>query len=88
MGHALTSTSAADLKTTVYEFLQDVGRITRLRVWLTVNGAYIFYVAVMGVYAYWGPQVGDGAESQDRMFLVHAWCNIQLWLIIDLGRLC
>eukprot|EP00198_Chlamydomonas_reinhardtii_P001936 XP_001691272.1 predicted protein [Chlamydomonas reinhardtii] len=40
------------------EFGGDVAIVLRQRVWLAVCGAYTAYVAVLGVYAYWGPQVG------------------------------
>ena len=48
--------------------MKDVRQIASLRVWLTVDCAYIFYVAVMGVYAYWGPQVSghDGCNAFRR----------------------
>ncbi|PNW82967.1 hypothetical protein CHLRE_06g301550v5 [Chlamydomonas reinhardtii] len=40
------------------EFGGDVAIVLRQRVWLAVCGAYTAYVAVLGVYAYWGPQAG------------------------------
>ena len=39
-------------------FWSDVKRILSLRIWLLSAIAYTFYVAVLGAYAYWGPQAG------------------------------
>ncbi|KAG2496928.1 hypothetical protein HYH03_004934 [Edaphochlamys debaryana] len=55
------------------EFTGDVATVFRQRVWVAVCGAYTAYVAVLGVYAYWGPKAGKalffsstdkGASSQ------------------------
>ncbi|GFR52405.1 hypothetical protein Agub_g14975, partial [Astrephomene gubernaculifera] len=40
------------------EFGADVATVCRQRVWVAVCAAYTAYVAVLGVYAYWGPQAG------------------------------
>ena len=53
----LTLFSASVTKSAVKEFWTDIKRITSLPLWLTVDAAYTCYVAVMGVFAYWGPQV-------------------------------
>lgn len=46
------------LKDMAAEFWTDVKIVFRQRVWVHVNIAYILYVAVVGVYAFWGPQAG------------------------------
>ncbi len=46
------------LREVVGEFCGDVATVCRQRVWVSVCAAYTAYVAVLGVYAYWGPQVG------------------------------
>lgn len=53
------STATSVRKGAFEEFWADIKKILSLRTWLTVDVAYTFYVAVMGVYAFWGPQVSD-----------------------------
>ncbi|GIL51235.1 hypothetical protein Vafri_7090, partial [Volvox africanus] len=58
------------------EFLTDVATVFRQRVWVSVCAAYTAYVAVLGVYAYWGPKAGralffgadDRGGSADLVF--------------------
>lgn len=45
-------------KDVVAEFWTDVKTVFSQRVWVHVNMAYTLYVAVLGVYAFWGPQAG------------------------------
>lgn len=60
----------------VREFLSDVATVGRQPVWISVCAAYTAYVAVLGVYAYWGPQAGralffgadDRGSSADLVF--------------------
>ncbi|GIL75350.1 hypothetical protein Vretimale_8027 [Volvox reticuliferus] len=60
----------------VGEFLSDVATVLRQRVWVSVCAAYTSYVAVLGVYAYWGPKAGralffaadDRGGSADLVF--------------------
>ncbi|GLC66203.1 hypothetical protein PLESTF_000396100 [Pleodorina starrii] len=60
----------------VREFLVDVATVLRQPVWVAVCGAYTAYVAVLGVYAYWGPKAGralffgadDRGGSADLVF--------------------
>ncbi|GLI62008.1 hypothetical protein VaNZ11_004582, partial [Volvox africanus] len=60
----------------VGEFLTDVATVFRQRVWVSVCAAYTAYVAVLGVYAYWGPKAGralffgadDRGGSADLVF--------------------
>ncbi|EFJ49042.1 hypothetical protein VOLCADRAFT_59957 [Volvox carteri f. nagariensis] len=60
----------------VREFLADVATVCRQRVWVSVCIAYTAYVAVLGVYAYWGPKAGralffgadDSGGSADLVF--------------------
>ncbi|KAL6752636.1 major facilitator superfamily domain-containing protein [Haematococcus lacustris] len=42
----------------VRSFLRDVQMVGSQPVWLLLAAGYTLYVAVMGVYAYWGPQAG------------------------------
>ena len=39
-------------------FVLDVKRVASLKVWLFINMGFTLYVAVLGVYAYWGPKAG------------------------------
>lgn len=39
-------------------FWLDVKRVVSLKVWLFINMGFTLYVAVLGVYAYWGPKAG------------------------------
>mmetsp|Transcript_6270 Transcript_6270/g.13766 ORF Transcript_6270/g.13766 Transcript_6270/m.13766 type:complete len:518 (+) Transcript_6270:206-1759(+) len=39
-------------------FWNDIKKVCAQRVWVIVDVAYTFYVAVIGVYGYWGPQAG------------------------------
>lgn len=75
-GSAVSSSSASHtarrrrtLREVVAEFFGDVATVCRQRVWVSVCAAYTAYVAVLGVYAYWGPQAGKqlffGSESRD-----------------------
>lgn len=70
-GSAVSSSSASHtarrrrtLREVVAEFFGDVATVCRQRVWVSVCAAYTAYVAVLGVYAYWGPQVGGGSPAR------------------------
>jgi|LauGreSBDMM110SN_4_FD.fasta_scaffold189249_1 hypothetical protein len=62
--HGLSSHGTSrDRKGGLEGFWIDIKKITSLRTWLTVDAAYTFHIAVMGVYAYWGPKVGFQTSS-------------------------
>ncbi len=48
----------------VFEFLGDLATIFWQPVYRSVCVAYTLYVAVMGVYAYWGPKAGKLARQR------------------------
>ena len=58
------------------EFMLDVRQVLRQRTWVMTCMAYTLYVAVLGVYAYWGPQAGkalffgvdDTSSTPDLVF--------------------
>lgn len=47
------------LRAVVREFMGDVATVFRQPVWRSVCASYTLYVAVLGVYAYWGPKAGE-----------------------------
>lgn len=70
---AVVKGSGRRLRHILHEVLTDVVQITRHRVWVTMVVSYTLYTAVLGVFAFWGPQAGSAifdlaGEAADVQF--------------------
>ncbi|KAF5833441.1 major facilitator superfamily domain-containing protein [Dunaliella salina] len=69
-GDMVEGTPARSWDLVLQDFYRDVLQVFEQKVWLLACGAYTLYVAVMGVYAYWGPKAGRelffGVDSKGK----------------------
>ncbi|MEW5300888.1 MAG: hypothetical protein WDW36_003782 [Sanguina aurantia] len=59
------------IKAALSEFWSDVKIVLQQKVWVTICAAYTCYVAVLGVYSFWGPTAGKVLFSSRLTLVPH-----------------